>query len=103
MVFDISATHKNEPSSRLNVYNTEFLFGGNGITIDLLSTNGHTGMLLRSDETTPIVWGNWETDYADYIWYYTVTGRRDRMGDDVVGERLRLMPCKSFRNFVSSS
>ena len=93
-VFDISAMNKSEPRLRINVFNAEGYSEDTGITIDLLSVKGHMRLLQRSPETNPSVWKKWDTEFADYICYYTVTGWRNHVTNQSSGESLRAMPCK---------
>ena len=94
MVFDISAMGKNEPSLRINAFNAEGSPCDNGVTLDFLSIKGDMGILLWPPETIPIVWKKWETVLADYMFYYTVTGWRERTGCHLNEQQLRPMPCK---------
>ena len=52
-------------------------------------------LLLRSHDTAPGVWRDWEASIAEFFCYYTATAWRDRMGGGTVEERMRLMPGKS--------
>ena len=76
-VFDISAMNKSDHRLRINVFNAEGYSEDTGITIDLLSVKGHMRLLQRSPETNPSVWKKWDSEFADYICYYTVTGWRE--------------------------
>ena len=86
--------NKSEPRLRINVPNVECYSEDTGPTIDLLSVKGHMGLLQRSKETNPSVWGKWESEFADYSCYYTVAGWRNYTLNQSPAEPLRSTPCE---------